>query len=263
MIKFTYFWILIIFSMGLFFIGLYRNIVLKIVHILWINHPEMAGPVFRDTRIALPMPDKKTIIQEVLLQNRIKNRSTFLWLRHVMIFLGFVSIFLFDQLYTLVVKLIPMGFFIEGGGRAFLKFGLELSGTILLIGLVLGFCHTYFNAKSENRYVDIRLIVLLLVVVITGFLTETFRFVVEPNDAFMGYSFLAGPMSKLFAYLPLPWEVMAPGMWIIHASVTAAFFATIPYSKFVHIFAAPIGRSIALSDDIGKLKRENISKGMF
>jgi nitrate reductase gamma subunit len=263
MLKFTYFWVLITIAMACFFVGAYRNIVSKVAFILWVNNPHQDRRAYRDTQVRLPFPAKSTIINEAVLQKRIRNRSSFLWMRHLLIFFGFVAIFVLDQLYTVVVKLYPIDYFIHGAGRAFLKLGLELSGAILLLGLTLGLIHRLVYAKEEKTYVDPWLILLLWTVVSTGFLTETLRFVLEPQDAFIRYSFIAYPLSRTVSRLQWPWEMLANFMWIVHATVVALFFAYIPYSKFVHIFVAPIGRSLTMGQNTSALKTEKISEGLL
>ncbi len=254
---------MIIVAMAVFLIGLYKNIVSKIAFVLWVNNPDPDPKAYRDTRVGLPFPDKSTVINEAVLQKRIRDRSPFLWARHVLIFFGFISIFIFDQSYFILAKVLHVEYFVSGAGRAFLKFGLELSGTVLFIGLTLALLHRIIYHEEEKVYVDLRLVSLLWAVVFTGFLTEALRFVLEPHDAFIWCSFIAAPLSRLLANYHLPWEALATFIWIVHATIVAAFFAYIPYSKFVHIFVAPIGRSITMGQDTGKLKREKISEGLL
>lgn len=263
MFKYTYFWVLIIISLSYFFIGGYKNIVSKFEFLFKLsrlpeNQTDDQKKIFR-----FSFPKKEVVVDEAILQNRIKNRSHFLWLRHILIFSGFMVLFLLDQFYTLFVKLIPVEFFVNGMGRGLLKFGLELSGVTLLIGITLALGHRLIYSEEEKRYVDIWLVFLLWLVVTTGFLTEAFRFVVEPDDPFIYVSFFAGPLSLYFKKLSWNWEFLAPLMWVIHATVTAIFFASIPYSKFVHVFMVPIGRSVTLSQNTGELKRQNITEGLL
>ena len=115
MIKFSYFWVMIVVAFSFFFVGAYKNIVSKIAYVLWLNDPDRDGKANRGTPVGFPFPKKSTIINEALIQKTIKERSFFMWVRHLLIFFGFVSLFLFDGLYYLSIKLFQLaeGFRIE------------------------------------------------------------------------------------------------------------------------------------------------------
>lgn len=262
MLKFSYFWIMIVVSFSFFLIGTYKNIVTKIVYVFWLNNPDHNGKNDQGTPVALPLPKKRTIINEALLQKSIKEKSFYLWVRHVLIFFGFVFLFLFDGLYYFCIKLFEIEYFVIGAGRGFVKFGLELSGVVLFIGLVLGIIHRVIFAK-EYKLEDIWFILLLFVVVLTGFLTEVFRFVIEPNDAFIRYSFIARPLSVTLGRIQWPWNFLNELIWMVHATSVGLFFAYLPYSKFVHIFVTPIGKSFIMARDIAMLKMKKMSGGLL
>jgi nitrate reductase gamma subunit len=261
--KYTYFWSLIIISMAFFFIGAYRNVVKKIVYVVWLNKAQADGQTDREDKGKATFPALKTILNEAIVQSRIKERSQFLWLRHFLIFLGFVLLFVLDGLFALTTKYYPIEYFVEGTGRGLLKLGLELTGAILFVGLTLGLVHRLIYAKEESTYIDLKLLFLLWLVVATGFLTESFRLVLEHNDPYLAFSFIGGPLSKLLCNVSWPWEKLHSLMWMIHATVTALFFAYLPFSKFVHIFASPIGRSVTMAEGFVKQKRADVTEGLL
>ncbi len=261
--KYTYFWTLIIISMAFFFIGAYKNIVKKIAYVVWLNKAQEDSGTHRANKGKTNFPDLETIFNEAILQSRIKERSQFLWLRHFLIFLGFVLLFFLDGFFALTTKYYPIEYFQTGTGRGLLKFGLEMTGTILLVGLTLGLIHRLIYAKEESDYIDLKLLFLLWVVVATGFLTESFRFVFEHDDPYLAFSFIGGSLSKFLCNLSWPWEKLHSLLWIIHATVTALFFAYLPFSKFVHVFASPVGRSIAMSEGFVKQKRMDVTEGLL
>lgn len=164
--KYTYFWCLIIVAMTFFFIGVYKNIAIKIGYIFWVNNKERdgEGPSWRESLKRL-MPTRQTVIDEAVLQLRIKQRSEFLWIRHSLIFFGFTVIFAFDLFLTFAGHYAHHYFHIEyfmyGSGKGFLKLGMELSGAVLLAGLTLGLIHRVVFAKTEKTYVDLKLLCLL------------------------------------------------------------------------------------------------------
>src|SRR6185369_8925346 len=114
----------------IFLIGAYKNVFLKIYYIVWVNRrvQEGNGAIER----VVTMPEISTVISEAMLQNRIKNRSTFLWSRHFLIFSGFMVLFFFDCVYTVfghyLHHYLHYEYFVSGPGRACLKLCMEFSG---------------------------------------------------------------------------------------------------------------------------------------
>lgn len=263
MLKYTFLWMVILVAMAFFLVGIYKNIVSRIAHILWVNDPGTPESADRDPRVRLPFPTMATIFREAVIQKRIENRSTFLWLRHLLIFFGFASFFIFSQVYPLVIKYYPIEYFVSGVGRGYLKFGLELTGLILFCGLTLGLVHRIVHAEKERVFVDLRLLLLLWSVVATGFLVEALRFITESHDPFMAYSFVTAPLAQAMGELPWQWETLYPLLWTVHILLIALFFACIPFTRFVHMFAAPIGRSITMGQDTSTMKREKIAEGLL
>jgi nitrate reductase gamma subunit len=267
--KVTYFWCLIIVAMTFFFIGVYKNFAMKIGYILWVNNKNREGeeaPIRLENFERL-LPSQKTIMDEAILQRRITQRSGFLWTRHSLIFFGFIFIFALDLFLTFAGHYahhyFHYDYFLNGPGKGLLKIGMELSGAALFTGLTLGLVHRIIYAGTEKTYVDLNLLCLLWLVVTTGFATEAFRLAAEPNDALISFSFIGGPIGKRLIAIPWHWEILADWMWCVHATITAAFFAYIPFSKFVHILAAPLGRSITQNGDYGIQKRQKISEGLL
>ena len=262
--KFAYFWSLIIVAGTIFLIGAYKNVFLKIYYIIWVNKKTQTN---NDVEPVVTIPEMFTIINEALLQKRIKNRSTFLWFRHSLIFFGFMVLFFFDCVYTVfghyLHHYLHYEYFVSGPGRALVKFCMELSGSVLLVGLTLALIHRVIYAEQERTLIDVKLIILLWVVTVTGFLTEAFRLTAEPNDPFIAYSFVGGNLASLLRQSSFAWADVASKMWIFHATITVAFFAYIPFSKFVHMIVAPLGRSITQNGSYGQLKRERITEGLL
>jgi nitrate reductase gamma subunit len=267
--KFTYFWCLIIVATTFFFIGVYRNFAMKIGYILWVNNKNREAETRQNwlENFKRLLPSQKTIIDEAILQRRITQRSDFLWTRHSLIFFGFVVLFALDLFLTFAGHYahhyFHFDYFLNGHGKGLLKFGMELSGAALFTGLSLGIFHRIIYADTEKTYVDLNLLCLLWLVVTTGFAAEAFRLAAEPNDVLFSFSFIGGPIAKRLITIPWHWESLAVWMWCVHATITAAFFAYIPFSKFVHILAAPLGRSITQNGDYGIQKRQKISEGLL
>ncbi|GAB6908920.1 membrane hypothetical protein [Desulfosarcina cetonica] len=269
--KFTFFWCLIIVAMTFFFIGVYKNFAVKIGFILWVNNRRHNGEGIgwrENLALLIPLPNRQVVMDEALLQRRIKNRSEFLWLRHLLIFSGFVVIFALDLFLTFAGHYAHHYFhyeyFLSGPGKGLLKFGMELSGAALFIGLSLGMIHRIVYAKAEKTYVELKLLLLLWLVTATGFLAEGIRLAGQPNDPLMLSSFIMRPIAQwLGTSFSWNWPVLADGVWCLHATFAAAFFAYIPFSKFIHILSAPLGRSITQNGEYAYQKRQRISEGLL
>ncbi len=263
MIKYTFLWMLIPVSMAFFLVGLYKNFVSKIGHILWVNDPGAPEAGSRSARLRLPFPAGETVFREAAIQKRIADRSTFLWVRHLLIFFGFISLFIVSQFYALLTEVCPIGYFVNGTGRGYLKFGLEFTGLVLLAGLTLGLIHRLVYGEQEKTFVELRLLFLLWFITVTGFLTESLRLATEPHARFIRYSFVAGAAAQIMRAYHWNWNSIHTLVWTIHVVTTAFFFGYLPFTKFIHIFAAPLGRSITMGQDTQKLKREKIAEGLL
>jgi nitrate reductase gamma subunit len=266
--RFGYFWALMVVASTVFLVGVYRNVVAKVGYILWVDRrirEEADGGAVEEG--GTPLPSLATIVREALVQKRIKNRSSFLWLRHFLIFAGFTTLFLIDCVNTVLGHylhhFLGWEYFTQGPGRAVLKLGMELSGAVLLVGLTAGLVHRVVFARRERTLVDVNVLALLWVVTLTGLLTETFRLVVEPGDPFMACSFVAGALASALRGLDVPWRAVGAGTWIVHATVTVTFFAYLPFSKLVHVIVAPLGRSITDGGAYGGAKRARIAEGLL
>jgi nitrate reductase gamma subunit len=266
--RFSYFWSLMVVAGTLFLVGAYRNVVVKIAYILWVNRKlreDGAGVTVEEG--GAPVPKLATIVREALLQTRIKNRSSFLWLRHFLIFAGFAALFLFDCANTVLGHYlhhyVGYEYFTSGPGRAALKLAMELSGVVLLVGLTAGLAHRVMFARTERTLIDVRLLLLLWIVTLTGLLAETSRLVLEPNDPFISSSFVAGWLAAALRALEAPWRAVEKVMWTLHATAAVTFFACLPFTKFVHVIVAPLGRSLTQDGAYGQMKRARITEGLL
>jgi nitrate reductase gamma subunit len=123
-----------------------------------------------------------------------------------------------------------------------LKLGLNLSGMVLLLGLLIALGRALGTAGSEEaRFNDSVGAVFLLLVVVTGFVAEALHFANLPPDARRHWALLghwlgealrpAGPYGASYAFF-----------WIAHALLASALLAYLGWSRMIHVFAAPLGR---------------------
>lgn len=82
-------------------------------------------------------------------------------------------------------------------------------------------------------------------------------------DPYLRFSFIAGAIARMIQNLPWPWKDLYSGMWIGHATVAAFFFIYFPFSKLIHVFVTPLGRSVTMAEGYVKQKRGKISGGLL
>jgi nitrate reductase gamma subunit len=78
-------------------------------------------------------------------------------------------------------------------------------------------------------------------ILLTGFLVEGMRILLTalPLSAALP-SFIGYPISLLLGLFPVRWEVVYPYGWYVHAILTGALVAYLPFSKMFHILISPL-----------------------
>jgi nitrate reductase gamma subunit len=231
------FWILIPLFIGVLFIGLYRNLLVKLGAIF------AASGRFIPLRSVTAAAVGRAYADEVLLQKRIRQRGRLPWSRHMLISWGFSVLFGFDVLTALLTKYVPSEPFLLGNaGWLFLKVGLNLSGMVLLAGLVIALARGLMAAGSgEAQFNDTPGALFLLVVVASGFLVEAMHFANLPPDPRRAWALLGHWLGEAMRS-GAPYTASYRVAWMGHALVASAFLAYLGWSRMIHVFAAPLGR---------------------
>ena len=116
----------------------------------------------------------KVLFQDVLFQRKILRQSLYRWASHMMIFWGFVWLLIFHALGSIFAA--PL----FGPDYACLNplfFLRELTGMMVLAGLVMAFCRRICSRQPRMKTDkhDILLLVLLISVMVSGFLLESVK----------------------------------------------------------------------------------------
>ncbi len=133
--------------------------------------------------------------------------------------------------------------FLEGGIWLLFSLVLDIAGFLLLVGTGYGIYRKYIG-KPERMVKSTQdgiLLVLLFLVVISGFLVEGIRIAAlnPPAADWSPVGFACGALIKALVGV----EALKPlyiGVWTIHFLFAFSFIAYIPFSKYEHIFAAQI-----------------------
>lgn len=251
MSRFGYFWAVVIVAVGLFYAGLYRNVLAKVAYI-WALWGAQLRRHFRMRALGAGVE------REVFAQAPIRQRGSAAWLRHILISWGFGVLFLFDMLFALLTKYVPSEFFVAGLGRDALDFALDASGAVLLAGLLLALVVD----TGGGRYGDRRAVTFLLVMVLSGFLTEAMRLAAHPYEGRMAYSFLGAAMAAPLRAFPWPWLELHRVAWIVHATVSSAFLAYLGWSRMIHMLATGVGRVMQSQPQVWRAKVEHVARGL-
>ncbi len=243
------FLIVIVASVIVFFLGTLYNV------LLWMEGKGLVGtPEGRLLRL-LPRTLKfvlsgrfgrmlSVFLRDALYLSKLKGRSAFRWLMHLLILGGFAAMFLLDLVVTFSLDFVKYQPMIEDGGWAKIwmrDFGFELFGFMMLAGLTIAAVRRFiFRPKIvRTELPDATSILFLLVVVLGGFILEGIGIAgrIPGHQVDQAYSFLGYAISQL---LPASAGQYYDQAWLIHGVMSALLIAYIPFSKLFHMIATPI-----------------------
>ena len=123
----------------------------------------------------------------------------------------------------------------------FISLAVDLAGFVCIIGVVIALVRRLgkFNKNLENEPADVLILVLLLVILVTGFVTEGLR-IVGTNDPWAYWSPIGYVFSLMFENLDEGALSLAHQItWWAHMGLAFAFLATFTYTKMVHALFIP------------------------
>ena len=217
-----------------------QNPVVKLLHTLWAMVQAIFSP--KIFKIA------QALFWDAFLQRRLYRRSPGRWFIHGLIFYPFVVRF-FWGLTALLGSLWGQSnpsWDMINKNHPLTACLFDLTGIMILSGILLAWIRGVIGKR--NRAVgtpDQDRVALALIggIVIIGFLLEGMRIVMTGQAANAAWSFAGYGVSLWFEpSRGLP-EVYS-FMWYIHAALTGAFIAYIPFSRLLHMILAPVAISM-------------------
>jgi nitrate reductase gamma subunit len=213
---------------------------------------------------------------ECLFARRVFRRSVIRALMLIGIIWGFTLLFLGTATRTANYYL-PIEF-LKGGVWLSFSLVLDIAGALVLIGVAFGLYRKYIG-KPERRVEskqDGILLILLFLVILTGFCVEGVRLAVlnPPAGDWSPVGLVFGAVIKGFFG-----QKLLPGLhlsaWVIHFLLAFSFIAYIPFSKYEHMFASQIStylfeikerekeipRDWVFAEEIAQSKRERQKGG--
>ena len=150
-----------------------------------------------------------------------------------------IPIFKMDNLFTLIFA---------DKDHAITAFLNEFGGLVVMIGLIIVIIRRYVLKELDmrTRMVDTEIIVLLAIIMVSGYVAEvcrlSFEFEELPSSAI--YAFMGYPVALVVRTVPLPWGELHDWFFLFHSLFSSAVVAYIPFSKFFHAATGAIIASV-------------------
>jgi nitrate reductase gamma subunit len=261
--RMEYHWVLfgpaVVVSLYLLDTGLYRKLVKNNMP-TWDRYRR-----FISRAASEPAAMRRTLVDEVLIQRPLLGTSRVRWLRHALIFWGFVAMVVLEGLAVVFREAMPafgMADLWRAPGhplRQVFDFAFDLTGAMILAGCVIALAwRIAVNGTDERKFSDLPTTLFLLFVVLSGFVVEGWRIALSPAGVSHAASFVgvwfASAMTMgggLPAYLYQP-------VWLVHVIGSCAFVAYVPARRLVHSCATPLGRLMNSQKGLLAAKRAGV-----
>lgn len=189
---------------------------------------------------------RRTLLDEVVLHRTLFSVSWFRWLRHTLIFWGFMLMFGAELVAVIFREALPAFGFPDVYANpshpihAAFKFAFDLTGLAVLLGCILALCWRFHVRGTElKKYSDTPTTLFLLFVVGTGFAMEAFQVAAAGRPTIMAIGFVGYSLSFL---APAASGPVTDALWLVHVLAACSFIAYAPVWRLVHSCATPLGR---------------------
>ncbi|MGD9364772.1 MAG: cytochrome c3 family protein [Desulfobacteraceae bacterium] len=186
-----------------------------------------------------------TLWHDVLLQRRLYRRSPKRWAIHALIFWPFVIRFAWGMsaLFTTTwFKEWPLGWVLIDKNHPFTAFVFDLTGFFLVLGIVLALVRGSEADKSRKPGLpsqDRLALALLGAIALIGFILEGMRIAMTGAQGSAAFAFIGYGLGKLFMSMT-SLNTVYGNVWYLHAILTGAFVAYLPFSRMMHIVMSPV-----------------------
>jgi nitrate reductase gamma subunit len=187
----------------------------------------------------------KALFLDVLLQRRLYKQSPKRWLIHCLIFYPFAFRFVWGIIGLVGSLWKPEWTWIwpmldkNSPTTAFL---FDLTGIILIVGLMFAFLR---GQKQRTGLLpdlpcqDLLALGLIAGIVVVGFILEGMRIAMTGFPEGSSYAFVGYSIGRLFFTASSLTSVYG-WVWYVHAVLTGAFIAYLPFSRLLHIIISPV-----------------------
>jgi nitrate reductase gamma subunit len=196
----------------------------------------------------------KTTFFDVFLQRRLYRRSAKRWIIHGLIFFPFVFRFVWGIVAffaSIWLPERPIAWFLLDKNNPAAAFLFDLTGKMILLGVIFAFLRERASRTDRPEGLpaqDRWALGLIGGIIGVGFILEAMRIAMTGWPPGSSYAVIGYAISKLFS--GMTGLVDAYGyVWYIHAILTGAFIAYLPFSRLMHIIMAPVVLAINAAAD--------------
>ena len=187
----------------------------------------------------------KAMILDVLFQRRLYRQSGTRWLIHSLIFFPFVFRF-FWGLVALTTSIWKPGWSsvwpMLDKNHPTTAFLFDATGIMVFLGVVLALIRGGLRRPGQLPGLprqDRVALSLIAGIIVVGFILEGMRISMTGSPGGAAYAFLGYGIGMLFS-TPRGLPEIYGYLWYIHAILTGAFVAYLPFSRLLHIILAPV-----------------------
>ena len=212
----------------------------------------------------------RTFVDEVVLHRTLLRTSKVRWLRHTLIFWGFVTMFAVELAAVLVRDGFPAfgwrDVWREWGHpvRLGFDFAYDFTGCMILAGclIALGW-RVAVNNSPERRFSDTPTTLFLLFVVVSGFVVEALRILPTAGDPVHAYSFAGRAVAAVIPFGQSALAAWSEPLWLLHVVASCAFIGYVPVRRLVHSCATPLGRLMNSQQGMLAAKKRGVLGAML
>jgi len=197
-------------------------------------------------------------------RRRLSDFSAGVWMRtlmrdpaagvmHSLIYAGFIGLFITTILLEVDHQLPESLKFLHGGTYKAYATGSDAFGALFVVGLVWAIVRRYvqrpYRIRIKTKPEDVAILVTLLLIGVTGFLTEGLRIALAGQPSHEKFSIVGYPISNLFA----SWAAgsirdVHRWVWGLHLLAFLAFLMILPTTKLRHMITSPMNMYLRLKD---------------
>ncbi len=186
----------------------------------------------------------KVLVLDVLFQRRLYRQSPKRWLIHGLIFYAFAFRFLWGIIALIGSLWKPEWTWIWpmlDKNSPFTAFLFDLTGVMIIVGVLFAYVR---GRKQRSDQVpdlprqDVLALGLIAAIVVVGFILEGMRIAMTGFPEGSCYAFLGCAIGRMFFSASSLVNVYG-FIWYLHAILTGAFIAYLPFSKLLHIIISP------------------------
>jgi nitrate reductase gamma subunit len=191
----------------------------------------------------------KVLILDALLQRRLFRVSRLRWIMHALVFWAFLFRFTWGLVALVTSIWVPEwsgAWLMLDKNYPLTAFLFDLSGLAVIIGVA---AMIIFRKQSAAEMpleglpkADWSAYALLGGIMIVGFILEGMRIAMTGNPGGASYALIGAAISRLFSGFNL--TGIYGYAWYLHAILTGAFVAYLPFSRMLHMIMAPVALAI-------------------